>query len=69
MNYIELKSFVNKESTPTMAKNENDEAVFVTQGHTEFGTHWIQTETAQGGSRRLRVNVYYEDGTTEELYK
>lgn len=65
MTYTSLKELIGN-NPPTMARNQDNESVFITQGYTE-GLHWYKTETAQDNGR-LRSNIYYADGTTEELF-
>ena len=66
MSYKELKKLVNGRTCPLSAENECGEYVIIEEGSNE-GVHFYQTTTAQNNDW-LRINIYYADGCTEELY-
>ena len=66
MDYKTLKKTI-AGGCPLTAENENGEFVLVEEGK-ENGEHFYRTQTLQNNGW-TRTNVYWEDGTTEELYE
>ena len=68
MDYTAIKKMITEEgkTLPLIVENQDGEAVFITCGRNEIGRYY-QTRTAQNNGWE-RINIYYEDGTTEELY-
>lgn len=70
MTYEELKELCKDfgdKDFPLSGKNEYGQNVRVTKGYCEGETYYSTTTTQDNGW--FRTNVYWEDGTTEELYE
>lgn len=67
MDYKTLKKTIAGKSCPLTAENENGEFVLVEEGK-RSGEHFYRTQTLQKNGW-TRTNVYWEDGTVEELYE
>lgn len=52
---------------PLTGETDAEESVFVSDGYND-GMHYFETETVQNNGW-LRVNVWYEDGSSEEWYE
>ena len=65
MTYKELKAKNIKETL--FGENERGDTVVVSTGKTEDNEPYYKVETIQENDW-VRTNIYYEDGTIEELY-
>lgn len=65
MTYKELKAKNIKETV--FGEDEDGNAVVVSSGKTEDNEPYYRVDTVQENDW-LRTNIYYEDGTIEELY-
>ena len=68
MSYNELRKLVGGRKLPISATNENGENVIIEEGSDNELGHFYRTETAQHNNW-CRINYYYENGDTEELYE
>lgn len=68
MNYSMIKNLVRGKNLPVSATNENGENVIIEEGSDSELGHFYRTETAQHNNW-CRINYYYENGDTEELYE
>ena len=67
MNYNELRKLISGKNLPISATNENGENVIIEEGSDNELGHFYRTENAQHNNW-VRINYYYENGDTEELY-
>nr|WP_325301863.1 hypothetical protein [uncultured Dysosmobacter sp.] len=67
MTYKEIKRLMEGRSLPVLAKNQDEEPVIIEEGRSEAG-HFYRLTTAQNNNW-CRINVYYEDGSTDEIYQ
>jgi len=67
MTYKEIKKMVEGKSLPIMGENQDGEPVIIEEGRSEAG-HFYRLTTAQHNNW-CRYNVFYEDGSTDEIYK
>lgn len=63
MIYATFEEIYGDKVFPIMVVNENGEAVLIDKGENYF-----KTRTAQNNNR-VRVNVYWQDSTTEEFFE
>lgn len=68
MTYKELKKLTESKTLPLNGTNEDGEDVIIEAGKSQEGERYFRTITAQRNAW-LRINMYWEDGTTEELYR
>lgn len=67
MTYKELTKILAEREFPTMGRNQDFELVLIEEGR-EDGRHFYRL-TASQENGWLRVNTYYEDGSTDETYR
>ena len=67
MTYNEIKKMVEGKALPIMGENQDGEPVIIEEGRSEAG-HFYRLTTAQHNNW-CRINVHYEDGSTDEIYK
>lgn len=67
MTYNELRKLLEGRSLPIMAENQDGEPVLLEQGRSEMG-HFYRLTTAQHNNW-CRTNIYYADGSIDELYE
>jgi hypothetical protein len=67
MTYKEIKKQTEGKTFPIAGENEDGEAVVVEVGERD-GERFFKATTAQHNGW-CRLNIYWEDGTTEELYR
>ena len=65
--YCDLMKLTKGKELPLATTNADGESVIVEQGTCEIG-HFFKLTTAQDNGW-LRINIYYETGESEELYK
>lgn len=66
MTYQEIKQLCQGKHLPTTAKNEDGENVIIEQGCDEMNFFKLTTAQNNGWAR---INLIYEDGSTDELYQ
>lgn len=68
--YKEIKEFTKDCELPFTATNDEEENVIIEHGREDDGLkeHFYKITTAQKNGW-LRINIYWEDGTTEEMYE
>lgn len=66
MNYKEMRNLCSGKQLPIFAKNENGENLVIERGR-EDDRHFYKTMTAQKNGW-TRINVYYDDGSSDELF-
>lgn len=67
MTFRELEKFTEGKELPLFCHNEDKEVVVVEEGCRE-GERFFRLTTAQHNDW-CRINVYWEDGTVEEMYR
>ena len=67
MDYKTIKQFVAGRACPLSAENEKGELVIISEGE-QNDVHFYETQTAQNNNY-VRTNVYWEDGTVEEIFE
>jgi len=67
VNYTELKAMTAGKEFPLSAVNEDGENVIVDCGRDEDGGYFRLSALQANGW--IRVNVYHEDGTLEEMFE
>lgn len=67
MTYRELERLTSGKEFPILATNELGEPVIIEIGENENGKFY-RTQTAQENDW-LRTNVFWEDGSVDELYE
>ena len=66
MTYAKLKQITQGKHLPAIGQNESGEHIIIEQG-ADDGGRFFRTTCAQSNGW-VRVNTYYADGSTEELY-
>lgn len=64
--YLDLTKEFNLEDFPIAGKNENGENVMIE--HYDGDDPYFKVTTFQNNNW-VRINYYYEDGSTEEIYE
>ena len=68
MTYADLEKLTAGKETPLSGTNELDENVVIYRGYSEDAQmHYYDVHTYQHNGW-TRINVFWEDGTTEELF-
>jgi len=67
MTYKEIKKLVEGKALPILAGNQDSEPVIIEEGRSDSG-HFYRLTTAQHNNW-CRISVYYEDGSTDEIYQ
>ena len=70
MSYVELKKQIEDAgfNLPCSAVNSDGEFILIEEGNTETKEHYYRLTTVQDNNR-IRVNIYYEDGSSEQLFE
>lgn len=67
--YKDIKNFTNECKLPFDGVNDNDESILISSGiDNESNEKYYKVKTKQNNGW-IRTNIYWEDGTIEELYE
>lgn len=68
MTYAELKKLTSGKEMPLSAENEEGENVIIVGGYSEDAQMYFYEVRTYQHNHWTRINIFWEDGTIEELF-